>query len=58
MPRNVVDQVVGEPPGDAEQRVPPLGARGATAAWIRWPAQYCSWLDSSLAYRGSPVTWM
>ena len=32
--------------------------RMATAAWIRWPAQYISWLEASLLYRGSPLTWM
>ena len=30
----------------------------ATAAWIRCPAQYISWLEASRLYRGSPLTWM
>ena len=56
--RELAHQVVGQAHGDGEQPGRRRRPRCiATAAWIRWPAQYISWLQASLAYRGSPLTW-
>ena len=50
-----LDEVVGEPARHVEQ---PRVARGpraaATAAWMRWPAQYSSWLQRR-SWQRSPV---
>jgi hypothetical protein len=55
--RELAHQVVGQAHGDGEQ--PPV-ARPAVQrdrGLDQVPAQYISWLQASLVYRGSPLTW-
>ena len=44
----LADQVIGERTAMASGAASPAPRRSAIAAWMRWPAQYISWLDASL----------